>query len=131
MYVLQVQSFHFSSFTKEHTWKMRSLRHSSQRDSSSCRVFCALFGEYLLGRRLSMSFETFNMEFQRQSIWRSMVEAAVETDSLCRTCGEAECSKNSRGHVDKWVRYDIIKKRLAPSIVRFPVRTPDFSGYSS
>lgn len=100
----------FSSFTKNSQWSLRSLRHASQRqgDYSSCGVICALFGEFFFGQRQSLMFDTSpsTIKFQRLAIWRTMVEHAVATGSLCRACGETECPKNPGGKVDKWVSDD-------------------------
>ena len=76
-------------------------------DISSCGIFCALFGEFLLGERPSLMFDTSNITVHRQAIWRSMVDHAVDADNLCRTCGEQECPHNSGGNVDEWVSFYI------------------------
>ena len=96
-----------SSFANHKDWTLRSFRHASQGlgETSSCGVFCALFAECLLGHRKSFLFDTSDIQFHRHAIWRSMVEDAAESASLCRTCGEKECPQNIGGNVDKWVCY--------------------------
>lgn len=78
---------------------------SLQKIPAVAAFFCALFAEYLLGQRQSLMFDASNINFYRNAMWRTMVENAAEEASLCRTCGEKECPRNSGGKVDKWVRY--------------------------